>query len=106
MSPELLSLVGDFDILPLDRDLSDAHCPVYVSLKCNLLELCDVEDDDGNNEYTDYKFQWDATKKANFVSHIRDADFGLLNEKLADLEENPQQEKMDDLSEHLKDLFI
>ena len=42
-SPELLRSVSNFEILPMDKDLSDAHCAVYVSFKLSSALETEVE---------------------------------------------------------------
>ena len=105
-SPGLLESVSDFQVLPMDKDLSDAHCAISVSFRCEAVVADKDTLGDVQNEHADPKFQWDSETKAAFVSYLEESDLGQLENKLTDLEESPTDAKMDEISSDLRDILI
>ena len=67
LSPCLFPYISEFEVLPFDPMISDAHCGIHFSLICNEIELkqnLNVE------SITVNRASWNNVESASFIEHL------------------------------------
>ena len=93
-SPNVFTLIADFDVMEFDHCLSDVHCPLYVILNCycNRPTLgtvtIDVNNPTHNDRQAEEKFIWNPEKENVFLENIDLNDVNLLRDCMLDKLDN------------------
>ena len=112
VSTELLPCIKNFDVGQLDKCLSDAHCPISVSL--NLTSQVQPASDfspDRPEDYveikTNFTKRWIPENKSDFFTSFDENEITALNEHISSLNsEELDQNSLDSISNKLAKLFI
>ena len=80
MSPLLFTSVKEFEILPFEPLVNDAHCGIHISLECSAIESCQNFD---NEDILITKATWKTELSNTFLSNLNEDDVECFVEKLA-----------------------
>ena len=116
VSTELLPCIKNFNVDPLDKCLSDGHCPISLSLHLNsslgqfLPGVSPVDDDPNDYIESDYIFskRWIPENKQDFTNSFEASEINSLNETIWALNNNQDldQNSVDSITSKLSELFI
>ena len=80
MSPLSFTSVKEFEILPFEPLVSDAHSGIHISLECSATESCQNFD---NEDILITKATWKTELSNTFLSNLNEDDVECFVEKLA-----------------------
>ena len=80
MSPLLFTSVKEFEILPFEPLVSDAHSGIHISLECSATESCQNFD---NEDILITKAKWKTELSNTFLHNLNEEDVECFVEKLA-----------------------
>ena len=106
-SPQMLTLVHEFEVLPFDRLYSDIHCPVHCVLKAVaktdvgivLTDEIDGTDEVAHECNVSTKVYWEDEKVENFVDAIE-------HDKISELADRCDENNVDTICKELAETLL
>ena len=100
VSHGLLPQVEEFQVAEYNPMLSDAHCPIMLTLKLGQGNNDEVEAE--GEKAAQWKFKWSSDIQEAYTNEFEDVDLAQWKRELESLKENPSQAGVDAICESMR----